>query len=82
MDSYSHIGTMSELSVRFVLGTTDGTVPIELTEAFHGALQGAGYDSTLIPVEGAGHMAPASAATEAGAIAIGVIQEVASTPAP
>lgn len=66
MDNYSHIGGNPGLIARFVHGTSDGLVPIELTGAFHDALISAGYDSELIAVNGAGHSAPANPTTEAG----------------
>jgi len=66
MDSYNHIGGNTELITRFVHGTADTTVPIELTGAFHEALIAAGYDSQLIPVNEAGHFGPTLPTTPAG----------------
>jgi len=70
MDSYNHIGGNPGLIVRFVHGTSDGTVPIELTGAFHDSLIKAGYDSELIPVNGAGHADPANPTRDAGVAAL------------
>jgi len=39
----------------FIHGTDDPTVPFSQSELLHAALQKAGVDSILIPVEGGGH---------------------------
>jgi hypothetical protein len=66
MDSFSHVGGNPGLIARFVHGTSDFTVPIELTRGFHDALVAAGYDSELIPVTAADHFDPARPTTDAG----------------
>lgn len=66
MDNYSHVGGNPELIARFVHGTSDFTVPIELTRGFHDALIAAGYDSKLIPITAADHFDPTTPTTEAG----------------
>jgi acetyl esterase/lipase len=70
MDNYTHVGGNPQLIARFVHGTADGLVPIELTGAFHDALISAGYNSELIPIDGAGHHDPSKPTTEAGDAAL------------
>ena len=78
MDSYNYIGGNPGLIVKFVHGTSDATVPIELTGAFHDALISAGYDSELIPINGAGHADPANPTRNAGLAALDQLAILAS----
>lgn len=82
MDSYNHIGANPGLVVRFVHGTSDVTVPIELTRAFHDTLISAGYDSELIPINGAGHLDPTDPTTEAGLAALNQLTTLIEAPRP
>ncbi|MCL1595182.1 MAG: hypothetical protein M3132_12605 [Actinomycetia bacterium] len=70
MDNYRHIGNNSDLIVRFIHGTADTIVPLELTGAFNEALVEAGYDSELIAIEGGRHQDPVDPTTEMGIAAL------------
>lgn len=79
MDNFSHVGSNSDLIARFVHGTADFTVPIELTRGFHDTLVAAGYDSELIPVAAADHFDPANPTTDAGLETLNQLQSILAT---
>jgi len=76
MDASNHIAGNPDLIARFVHGTSDGTVKLERTRAFHDALVEAGYDSRFIPVEGASHTDPSDPHTSAGSEVLRVLEEL------
>lgn len=81
INPYSHIGRNPDLQVRLVHGDAADVawwdVPLGVSIEFHQALADAGYDVELIVVEGAHHGALASVYSDAFALTVQQVMELA-----
>ncbi len=81
INPYSHIGRNPELQVRLLHGDAGGVIwwetPLGASIEFHQALADAGYDVELIVVEGASHSALPSQYSDAFALTVQQVMELA-----
>jgi len=86
INPYSHIGRNPDLQVRLVHGNAEDVaifdVPLEASMEFHQALADAGYDVELIVVEGAAHTALLSRSSDAFALVVQQVMELARSSSP
>ena len=86
INPYSHIGRNPELLVRLIHGNAEDValydVPLEVSMEFHQALVDAGYDIELIVVEGAHHTALLSRSSDAFALVVQQVMELARSSSP
>ena len=77
MDAYNYLGANPDLIVRFIHGSVDPQVPIDRVRPFHEALASLGYDTELTQVPKTGHASPIASRSEAGQLALGIIDQLA-----
>ena len=71
LNPLNHLGNNPDLVVLLLHGDRDSTVPIESSIQFHEALLGAGYQTSLMILEGIGHEDPVAPAADVFATTIG-----------
>jgi dienelactone hydrolase len=82
---YSYIGGNPNLQVRLVHGDFEDTfadMPVEISMEFHQALEDAGYDTDVIVVEGASHWDANLKGTDAYAVTVQLVMELAHSSTP
>lgn len=81
INPYSHIGGNGDLIVRLIHGDDTDTrwyeVPRAVSADFHQALSEAGYDVALTLLDGASHIALANRETEAVAVTVQTVMQIA-----